>query len=258
VLFRSLNDIYGDIVAIAEMGDTLKVYQKRKAASILVGRTEYMDANGNPQVMTSNVVLGAVRYSASNYSTIYTESICRNNKFLYGYDIFNGVVWRDGVNGIFPISGRYAEAGGDVDYKMQTYFKLKSKALAASGIDNISVMTVWDEEYKNMYITFKDSVTSANNDTVMFHEPSNRWICFTEWDKTDEEGYSTPLEPTYSILRGFASGLGYTFDELTRFSHFNFHTQEEPPVIEPGYTYIVDEDNTTFIIDEDGATQIIE
>jgi len=255
---KELNDVYGNIVAILEMGDTLKVYQERKASSILVGRTEYMDASGNPQVMTSNVVLGAIRYSPSNYSTIYTESISRNNKFLYGFDVHNGVVWRDSVNGIFPISGRYAEAGGDADYKMQTYFKLKSKALMHSGVENTSVLTVWDEEFKNLYVTFKDRVDANNDDTVVFHEPSNRWICFTEFNTTPEEGYNIPLEPTYEIVRGFLGGLGYTWDEETRFSHFDFETQDIPVVVEPDYTYIVDEDGTTYIVDEDGETFIIE
>ena len=256
--FKELNDVYGNIIAILEMGDTLKVYQERKASSILVGRTEYMDSTGNTSVAISTAVLGAIRYSPSNYSTIYTESISRNNKFLYGFDVYNGVVWRDSVNGLFPISGRYAEAGGDADYKMQTYFKLKAKALMVSGVANTSVLTVWDEEYKNLYVTFKDRVDSNNDDTVVFHEPSNRWICYTEFDKTEEDGYIIPLEPTYDIVRGFAAGLGYSFNEVTRFSHFDFETQAAPPVIEPTDTFIVDEDNTTFISDEDGDTFIIE
>jgi hypothetical protein len=256
--YKELNDIYGNIIAIMEQGDTLKVYQERKASSILIGRTEYMDATGNVSVAISERVLGAIRYSPSNYTTLFTESLSRNNKYIYGYDLLNGVVWRDSVNGLFPISGRYAEPGGDADYKMQTYFKLKSKALMLSGAENISVLSVWDEEYKNLYVTFKDRVDANNNDTVVFHEPSNRWICFTEFDQTPEDGYVTPLEPTYHIVRGFEGGLGYSFDEETRFSHFDFETTGGQQVLDPSLTYIVDEDGVTYIVDEDGETYIID
>jgi hypothetical protein len=253
--FKELNDIYGDIIAILEQGDTLKVYQERKASSILVGRTEYMDAQGNTSVAISERVFGAIRYSPSNYSTVFTESLSRNNQHIYGFDIYNGVVWRDSKNGLFPISGRYAEMGGDKDYKMQTYFKLKAKALLLHGVENLSVQTVWDEEYKNLYVTFKDRVDANNNDTVVFHEPSNRWICFTEFDSTPETGYVTPLEPTYSVLRGFSGGIGYSFDEETRFSHFDFET---PGPADDGNVYIVEEDGTTYVVDEDSTTSIIE
>jgi hypothetical protein len=222
--YKEYNDIFGDIVSIIEQGDTLKVYQERKASSTLIGRTQYMDAEGNEQVMISNVVLGAIRYSPSNYSTVFPESLSKNNKFIYGVDIYNGVVWRDSVNGLFPISGRYAEAGGDADYKMQTYFKLKTKALMESGISHVSILTVWDEEYKLLYVIFKDSVVEANNDTIVFHEPSNRWISFTEFKQTPLGGYNMPLEffeECYIIVKGFENGLGFVFDYDTRFATFN-------------------------------------
>jgi len=220
--YKELNDVFGDIVSIYEQGDTLKVYQERKASSIFIGRTEYMDSTGATQVAISTAVLGAIRYSPSNFSTIFPESISRNNKFIYGFDIYNGVVFRDSVNGIFPISGRWAEAGTDSDYKMQTYFKLKAKALMESGSANVQVLSVWDEEYKNLYFTFKDFVNDDNNETIVFHEPSNRWICFASFDQTSIGGYNSPLVPSpYTIETGFENGIGYSFNEETGFGHFD-------------------------------------
>ena len=222
--FKELSDVFGDIVAIYEQGDTLKVYQERKASSILIGRTEYMDSTGKDQVMVSNAILGAIRTSPSNYSTVFPESIARNNKFIYGFDIYNGVVWRDSVNGLFPISGRYAEAGGDADYKMQTYFKLKAKALMESGIDHVDVLSVWDEEYKNLYITFKDYVVDTNCESIIFHEPSNRWISFVDFNQTPQGGFNVPLKLTYEIVRGFEAGIGFSYDEITGFDVFDIET----------------------------------
>ncbi len=221
--YKELNDVFGEIVAIYENGDTLKVYMERKSASILIGRTEYSGADGDVTVGISTAVLGAIRYSPSNYSTIFPESISRNNKYIYLFDIYNGVVCRDGVNGIFPISGRPSDVG-DPDYKMATYFKNKAKALMVSGVDHIDVMSVWDEEFKLLYLTFVDYVLEENNETLIFHEPSNRWICYCDLEQTPSGGYNVPIELTYDIVRGFEGGIGYIWDEDTRFALFNLIT----------------------------------
>ena len=262
--FKEVNDIYGNIVGIYEQGDTLKVYQERKPSSILIGRQEYMGADGNVTVAVSNTILGAIRYSPSNYSTVFPESLSRNNRYIYGFDIYNGVVWRDSVNGLFPISGRYAEAGVDADYKMQTYFKLKSKALLEGGIQYIDVLTGWDEEYKCLFVVFRDSVHHENNETIVFHEPSNRWICFASFEQSSDYiknvlgGYNTPLEPDYEVIKGFEGGIGFVFNEETRFAEFHFTTPNDPESMYPNDTLIVNEDNTTFVIEDTTLAYLIQ
>jgi len=179
--YKELNDLYGEIKFMVESGDTLKVYQTIKSASIQIGRTEYTDTTGSTQVVASDKILGSIRYSFTNYGTVYPTSITQNNRYIYGFDIFNGVVWRDSANGLFPISGRYEAADAGGDYKMQTYFKSKAAALLTSGISNTLVQTVYDEEYKMLYVLFSDSLTPANNDVIAYHEPSNRWISFYDF-----------------------------------------------------------------------------
>ena len=220
--YIELNDIFGDIMRIIEIGDTLKVYQRKKPSSVPIGRTQYFDAAGNANVeVQSDRVFGAVNYSNTDYGTEFPESISLNNRYVYGFDIYNGVMWRDAANGLFPISGRWQTSDGAGDYKMETYFKDKAKALLVSGIEGVNVLTVWDERHHNLYVIFKDIVTSANNDAVVFHEPSNRWICFTEMDQTKEEGWNMPIELDYWITKGFDGGIGYLFDEDTRFATFH-------------------------------------
>ncbi len=226
--YKELNDVFGDIMRIIENGDTLKVYQRKKPSSILIGRTEYVDAEGNANIVqTSERILGAIRYSTTNYGTEFSESIIRNNRYVYGFDIYNGVIWRDSANGIFPISGRYESIDGGGDYKMETYFKQKAKALLVSGIDGVDVELTWDERHKNLYVIFKDVVTDSNNEVIMFHEPSNRWICFTEMDQTPEDGWNQMLELQWAIKQGFSGGIGFVFDEDTRFATFNVVTPHD-------------------------------
>lgn len=223
--YKELNDVFGDIMRIIEIGDTLKVYQRKKPSSILIGRTEYIDAAGNSNIVQiSDRVFGSIRYSSTNYGTEFAESIERNNRYVYGFDVYNGVLWRDSPNGIFPVSGRYESADGGGDYKMETYFKQKSKDLLVSGIAGIDVMTVWDERHKNLYVIFKDAVNEENDEAIIFHEPSNRWICYTNMDQTPAEGWNQILELDWYILWGFDAGLGIYFNEDTRFVEFDLST----------------------------------
>jgi hypothetical protein len=225
VNYKELNDTFGKIISIVEVGDTLKCYQEKKASSIQIGRTEYYDTNGvSNNVQTQSFTLGSIRYAIPGYGTIFPESIIKNNRYVYGFDIYNGLVWRDSANGIFPISGRYADIGASTDYKMMSYFKAKAKVLLVSGIENVRVFSVWDEEYKMFYICFKDLVNQDNNETVVFHEPSDKWISFTEFEYTPEGGYNVPLKLTYSVVKGFDLGLGFSFDESTGFDVFDIIT----------------------------------
>jgi len=253
--YKELNDIYGKILRLIEIGDTLKVYQRKKPSSILIGKTQYYDAEGQPNVQAiSDRVLGSVRYSTTDYGTEFPESISRNNRYVYGFDIYNGVMFRDSANGIFPISGRYESLDGGGDYKMESYFKQKAKDLLVSGVDHVEVMTVWDERHKNLYVIFEDSVDLDNNDVVMFHEPSNKWIGFTVMGYTPINGWNQILELDYYVVRGFDAGLGYEFDEDTRFAVFNLTAPDIPEETGGGGA---GESTDVFIVDEDDITYIV-
>jgi hypothetical protein len=72
-----------------------------------------------------------------------------------------------------------------------------------------------------LYVVFKDTVNNDNNETIVFHEPSDRWITFADLTYTPEGGWNEMLELTYDIVRGFENGIGYEWDEETRFAVFN-------------------------------------
>ena len=251
--YVELNDIYGEILRIIENGDTLKVYQRKKPSSFLIGKTQYYDAEGNPnvQAVSDRVLSLTPRYSTTNYGTEYPESIERNNRYIYGFDVYNGVLWRDSPNGIFPISGRYEDADGGGDYKMETYFKAKAKALLVNGIENTQVLITWDERHKNLYVVFKDNVNADNDEAIIFHEPSNKWICFTDMDYTPTEGWNQILELDYWVLSGFEGGIGFEFDADSRFAIFDIETGGGADAYIEG-TLIVDEDGTTYIVTDSG------
>lgn len=219
--YKELNDIYGRIVGMVEVGNTLKVYMEKKCASVLIGRQEYIDTNEQTTVTTSERILGSVRYSESNFGCQFIESITKTNRFVYFGDAYNGVMCRDSANGVFPISGRHEEAGVPSDYKMESWFRDKFEALVKSGIEYTSVITVFDERYKCLYVCFKDLVNSENDETVVFHEPSNRWITLAEFTQMPNPSYNVMLELDWWVVSGFENGIGFEFDGDTRFAVFN-------------------------------------
>ncbi len=79
------------------------------------------------------------------------------------------------------------------------------------------IVKVFDEKYGLYIITFTDSVTPANNDTVAFHEASNSWISYYNFIP---EMYSSFGETV--IL--FKDGLLYTHADNATYCNF-FGTQ---------------------------------
>lgn len=219
---KEVSDSYGNIVGIEEQGNSLTVICEKKVLSTYVGATEYQDAQGNPQVITSDRVLGYLRPLLGDYGTFLKESILNNGDYIYFLDARNGIFVRKTVNGIFPISGKIQTGGYEYDYKMHAYFKNKCKALMASyynqgsgsvSIDDytvreyVKVFTGYDNEYKNVYVTFWDTIDNTNNETIIFHEPSNRWVSniSAEYGVESFANETTPItdislqDPDYAI-----------------------------------------------------------
>jgi hypothetical protein len=61
---------------------------------------------------------------------------------------------------------------------MHTFFTDKAKELLDSGIANVEVNTEWDDKLGLLYVTFKDTNDITNNETLAFHEDSNRWFSY--------------------------------------------------------------------------------
>jgi hypothetical protein len=163
-----LDDRFGNITRTIQIGDALKVYQFKKSTSIYIGKSFIKQGDGTDQVMTVDRTFGVVNPSALDYGCSNPESVLRNERYVYFYDVLSGSFIRDAANGLEAIS----------ENLMNNYFKLKSQALIASGLDNIRVITGYDEELNMALVTFIDSVNSDNTETLGFHEPSNRWISF--------------------------------------------------------------------------------
>jgi len=171
-----LSSQFGDIIAMRQVGGTLRVYFERNSASIYVNKAQFYNEDGTSQIIKSDNILSQPNYSPYLYGTIFPESVRMVDRHVYFFDIYRGCFVRDSSNGMVPISG--IKGSTEANYKMSTYFKEKALALRESGVTNISVKTAWDEEHGLVFVAFEDSSDVRNNETLAFHEGSNRWISF--------------------------------------------------------------------------------
>lgn len=166
---REIDERNGLITKIQQIGDVLKVYQERKVTSFYLKTTSSTNADGSSTYVFDDAVMSVGRQSIEDYGCTHFSSYIKNVRNAYFFDIINGVVIRDSANGLQPIS----------ENLMHSYFKQKARdILEYSG--TVNVFGGWDEDLELYMITFIDLSTlgASINETVGFHEPSNKWISF--------------------------------------------------------------------------------
>jgi hypothetical protein len=171
--FLYLNDKNGEIQSVLEIGYTLKVLQQYKSTSIYIGRSGLKQATvgGEDVVAITKDLFGSVVPSEEVYGLSHPSSVCKQSRFLYFYDAYNGAIIRDAPNGMFPIS----------DYGIKDFIRDKSKIFIAHGLDNVSVYSAYDETFNLVFFSFLDSADATQNFTIAFHEPTNKWISFYDF-----------------------------------------------------------------------------
>jgi len=165
--YKTLSNDHGNITAMRQVGHVLKVYFERNSASVMVNKAQFLDADGISQIVKSDSVLGTVEYSNYHYGTIFPESVTLIDRTVYFYDIYRKAYVRDSSNGVFAIS----------NYKAVKKFSEVSEALLTSGVGNVQVWTGYDPDKAFVYVMFKDSNTSANEEVIVFNEKRDRWEC---------------------------------------------------------------------------------
>ncbi|MFI3184941.1 MAG: hypothetical protein QX198_03070, partial [Methylococcaceae bacterium] len=173
--FDVLPSKYEKIYSAKEVGEVLRVIQKNKCHSIYIGKGEMKQpVIGDIGVVAiSPSVIGSRRDHVEAYGTVFPESVVTSNNFTYFFDIYNSVYVRWSTNGLQQIT--YKESNTGWDYGMGVFFRDKCTALLKSGIENVKVYAVFEKEYENLIVTFVDSISPSNNETVVFHEPTNSW-----------------------------------------------------------------------------------
>ena len=164
---KDMQEQFGPITGIREVGFVLKIIQHHKISSAYIGRTETHDGAGNAILAISTDVIGTTRASQEDYGCQDPESIEVHGRHMYFWDQKYGVIIRDAPNGMIPIS----------DAKMKRYFLDKADDIKTSTPD-IQVIMGYNAKADELWVSFR--VYWEQAETVIFSERNKRWRFFAD------------------------------------------------------------------------------
>ena len=156
---KDLNPTYGSIQKLHTRDSDMVVFCEDKVLKVLANKDALFNANGNPQLLSTQNVLGQVMPFVGEYGISKNpESFASEAYRSYFTDKQRGVVLRLSKDGVTPISF----------HGMKKYFKDNLKATT-------SILGSYDK-YKDEYnVTLK---SPGNNSTVSFNENVKGWTSF--------------------------------------------------------------------------------
>ena len=183
-----LNDIYGKVYYMIEMGYSLYVFQRSKITPIELNR-QTVEQDGQTMVVSTNVVLGSQRPLVYDFGTVFPGSITKWGNNLYWYDPLNLSVFRLGQDGL-----------NDISVGMKKYFKDLTDTITSNGYSNYIVRSLYDKVTESYVLIIRDVTTSANSFSISYHLPSGRWICTENYKR--EGGVSLAGNKVFSFVSG--------------------------------------------------------
>jgi hypothetical protein len=166
---KNINPSYGSIQALKSRDNNIVVFSEDKVLKVLANKDAVFNADGNPQLVATNRVLGDATPYVGDYGiSTNPESLASDSYRLYFTDKQRGAVLRLSMDGLTPIS----------DVGMRTYFRenLKKCDSLVGTFDGVN------GEY-NLSLDFDDDL-SLTNKSVSFNEGSKGWVSFKSFVPT--------------------------------------------------------------------------
>jgi len=160
---KDLNPSYGSIQALKTRDTNVVVLTEDKVLQVTTNRDALYNADGNPQLLASNRVLGTAVPFAGDYGISNNpESLAWDQFRLYFTDMQRGAVLRLSGNGITPIS----------NVGMKTWFRenLRKTYNLVGSFDGVN------GEY-NLTLNYLPEMREDDK-TVSFNEASKGWVSF--------------------------------------------------------------------------------
>ena len=163
---KNLNPAYGSIQAMKTRENNIVTFTEDKILKVLANKDAVFNADGNPQLVATNRVLGDATPFAGDYGISKNpESLASDQYRMYFTDMQRGAVLRLSMDGLTPIS----------NVGMKTYFRNNLKTC-----DNlVGTFDTVNGEY-NLSLLRKGANASVDSPyvTVSFNEGSKGWVSF--------------------------------------------------------------------------------
>jgi len=210
--YQDINRKWGCITWLGFANNVLLAVCRYKIQPVYINRNRLLTLNGDNSVGRSSKVLEIADESIMPYGTSNPESVIAENGYVYGWDKFQGVVWRYATNGVEPIT-----------YKMVKYFR--QKGVERQAVIGDFVVAGYDRKHAMYLLTFIGVGESVPSDTIGFDEIKNRWVSRYRF------------QPDYyarignDLMAGKGNGV-YLFFQSGTYSNW-FGTQYQPSVTFP-------------------------
>jgi len=141
---KSIDSSFGSIQKLFAEDNNLNVFQENKVHNILIDKDIIFTAEGDPQVTSSDQVLGQVVAYTGNYGiSTNPESFAYHAGRKYFTDKNNGVVLRLSTDGITEVS----------NFGMRDYFKTNLKLAD-------SIIGIWDNNRKKYVLSLQEDLVT--------------------------------------------------------------------------------------------------
>ena len=185
---KDVNPTYGSIQKLYTRDSDLIVFCEDKVLKILANKDALFNADGNPQLIANNNVLGQVMPFAGNYGISKDpESFATESFRTYFTDRQRGAVLRLSRDGLTPISS----------YGMTDYFKDNLK-------DADELLGSYDARNNEYNISIKQDLNKLEGVTISFDESVNGWSSFKSF------------VPDFALS---SSNVYYSFEHAYPFQH---------------------------------------
>lgn len=171
-----LNDNFGSINRLKQVGYTLKALQNRKETSIYIQKSYATGGDGSGQLAYTDKVFGGVNPYDSLFGTVHPGSVQLIEGELFYFDLYTGAFIKTSSNGQSDISSG--------QYKFNYWTSNKANEITAD-ITEYDVTSMIDEnnmEY-TCFFGFKDGTERPREtEGVVFSYLRNRWITMVDYN----------------------------------------------------------------------------
>ena len=186
---KDLNPTYGSIQKLFSRNTDLVAFCEDRVVRISANKDAVFNADGNPQLIASDRVLGQTIPFAGDYGISKNpESFASENYRVYFTDKQRGAVLRLSMDGITPIS----------DYGMSDYFKDNLKKA------DLLILGTYDDKKREYNLSLKNKDRGKGpviNTTLSFDEKAKGWSSFKSF--VPENGVSV-FGNYYTMFGGFS------------------------------------------------------
>jgi hypothetical protein len=194
-----LDDTFGSVNRLKQVGYTLKALQDRKEVSIYIQRSYATSGDGSGQLAFTSKTFGGVNPSETLYGCIHPGSVLLIENDMYYYDYNSGTVVRSSANGQYDLTGPKYKFNYWLTNQTALIGKVEERDVLertyVSKYEPIAFVDEQNTEYTLNFVKYfypKGTPASQGKDFIYYEYDSNiapvfdyledRWKTFVDYD----------------------------------------------------------------------------